>query len=210
VRVRSLTAAAVASLALAGLAGCRSNVGDAAVVNGARISDTTVSHYVTPSAKSITLQSSSGAGVEVGPKAFVLQTVVYTRLLKALVKAGPGGGPTKAQLASLSRQTRAGKSATAYAKSQGITGYTSAFDRLLVQRQTYAAALQTYQQQGVDLPTLLKKAKIKVSVSPRYGKWDSKALSLDGSSGAGVPGFVKLQPTPNGSASASPIAVPTQ
>ncbi len=209
-RVRSLTAAAVAALALAGLTGCRSNVGNAATVNGTKISDTTLSHYVTPSAKSVTLQSSSGSGVEVGPKAFVLQTLVYTRLLKALVEVGPSGGPSKAQLAAVARQTRGGKSATAYATSQGIIGYTSAFDRQLVQRQTYAAVLQAYQQQGVDLPTLLKKAKITVKISPRYGRWDSKALSLDGSSGAGVPGFVKLQPTPSGSTSASPIAVPTQ
>ena len=209
-RVRSLTAAAAATLALTALAGCRSNVGNAATVNGERISDTTVSQYVTRRAKSVTLSSSSGSGVEVSPKAFVLQTLVYTRLLKALVEVGPNGGPTKGQLAAIAAQTRGGKSAEAFATSQGITGYTSAFDRQLVQRQTYAAVLQSYQQQGVDLPTLLKKARIKVSVSPRYGKWDDKALSLDGSSGAGVPAFVKLQPTPSGVASATPIAVPTQ
>jgi hypothetical protein len=210
VRVRSLTAAVAATLAVAGLAGCRSNIGTAATVNGQRITDSTVSQYITPSAKGVTLQSSSGASVHVAPKAFVLQTLVYTRLLQRLTKVGPGGGPTKGQLAQVQTQTLAGKSAKTFAISQGITGYTTAFDRQLVTRQTYSAVLQAYQQNNVDLQALLTKAKIKVTVSPRYGKWDSKALSLDGTTTAGVPSFVRLQPTPGAAASEQPIAVPTQ
>jgi hypothetical protein len=178
----------------------------AATVNGSRITDSTVSHYVTPAAKSVSLQTASGGSAEVAPKPFVLQTLVYLRLLKEFVAAGPGHGPTKGEFASVRSRVLAGKSSEQYAHERGITGYTAAFDRMLVDQQAYAAVLNVYQQEKVDVTGIIRKARIDVSVSPRYGRWDKKALSLDGTAGAGLPSFVHLQPT-SGSQDQS-VAVP--
>jgi len=200
VRVRSLTAAALATLAIAGITGCRSNAGNAATVNGERISDSKVSAYITPSAQPVAVSQSE----RVAPKSFVVQILINVRLYQAVIKKAPNGGPKKGDLAAISRQALGGKSPKAFAEAQKIIGYTPAFDREVVSFLTYQSVLQTYQRQGVDVKALVAKTKVSVSVNPRYGKWDKNRLTLDGSVGAGVPGFVKLQPT------TKPIAVRTQ
>ena len=56
--------------------------------------------------------------------------------------------------------------------------------------------LNSEQQQGVDVSTIASKLAFPVKVNPRYGTWDAKQLRLDYTGSAGVPAFVKLQPTP--------------
>ncbi len=101
---------------------------------------------------------------------------------------------------SLEKTARAGKSARQVASGQGIKGYSDAFNREFVKRLAYAAALQARSQQGADIDKLAKDLDISVSLSPRYGRWDAKTLSIDTRPEAGVPSFVTLQPTPSGTA----------
>ncbi len=200
VRTRALTAAAAALLAAGALSACRSNIGTAAVVDGQRITDTQVAHYVTPKAQPVPLDKSS-----IGPRAFVVQILVTNAVLKKLVAKAPGGGPSGTQVKALERRGLGGKSAKVFTESQGVKGYTTAFDRQVVDFLAYRSVLNTLQQQGVDVGTLIKKTKVPVQVSSRYGTWNPDQLALDTSAGAGLPGFVSLQP---GSGAAAPASTP--
>lgn len=192
--VRRIGISVAAVLLAAGLAGCRSHVGNAAVVDGQRISESDVSGYVTPNAKPIQLQETSGATYEAAPKSFVLQTLIYTRLLEELIAKVPNR-PTPGQLAAAEATTLGGKTASQYAEANGITGYTAAFDSLLVHRSTLTAVLQEASQRGVNVQSLFDKSRFEVRVNPRYGSWDAKNKVFESTPGAGVPGFVQLQPT---------------
>ncbi len=198
---RLLSVVAAAVLAAVVLAGCSSsNVGVAATVNGQRITESDVNRYLTPNAQPVSVSDQSGASTSVSPRAFVVEILVYNQLLHDLLVKTPGGVPTGGELASLEKSVLAGKTAKQVANGQGIKGFSDAFNREFVKRLAYASALQARSQQGADIDKLAKELDIKVSLSPRYGRWNAKALSIDTRPEAGVPSFVTLQPTPTGAA----------
>jgi hypothetical protein len=193
----------MAALVAVPLAGCSSsNVGQAASVNGQRISESDVNRYVTPQAKPVSITDQSGASTLVSPRTFVVEILVYNRLLRDLLAKTPGGAPNAGELAQRERTVLAGKTAKAVARSQGVTGYSAAFNRELLRRLAFGAALSDRQKRGADVNKLAQKLDVRVSLSPRYGRWDAKTLSIDTRQDAGVPSFVTLQPTPSGSAAA--------
>jgi hypothetical protein len=213
VRVRTLAAAAAAILAVAGVAGCRSNVGTAVIVNGHRVSETTVSDYVTPNAVPVKVAAdSSGTNTYLAaPRSIVVQTIIDNMLYDEILKASSAGMPSKGQLAQATAQTLAGDTPQKFLTSHNLKGFTNSFAVLFVRRQTLGSILSALEQQGVDLNAALKKIKVDVSVSPRYGKWDKKQLTLlSPNTNAGVPGFISLAPVAGSSGSAQPAAVPTQ
>ena len=196
-RSRPLTVVAAAVLAALVLAGCSSsNVGQAASVNGQRISESDVSRYLTSKARPVTLSNQNGGSTVVAPRAFVVQILVYNRLLHDLLAKTPGGVPTGGELAALEKGVKQGKSAKQVANAQGVVGYSAALHRELVRRFAYAAALQKRQQAGADVNKLAQQLDVTVSVSPRYGRWNAKTLSIDTGPEAAVPPFLTLQPTP--------------
>ena len=188
--VRSVAVAAALVLGVSGLTACRTNVGNAATIDGHRVSESDVGDYLTSSAKP--LKSSDGSQ-SVAPKPFVVDILIRQRLYRKILSASPSGAPTSGQLTTLRRQYLAGSSTKAAVERLGVKGYRLSFDSAIVNVQVLASLLNQEQQQGVDLASVLKKLRFPVSVNPRYGKWDAKNLRLVSDGAAGVPGFLRLQ-----------------
>lgn len=204
-RPRTLLAAlAVAVLALTGLTACKSNLGVAATVNGARIDDSQLAHQVTPSAKPVQISQTAS----LSPRAFALSVLIGNKILPDIVAKGPSGGPGKTDLAEIRTRALGGKSTSAYATAQGVRGFTASFDKQVVTYIVYLQVLRAYQANNINIPNLIRSAKPSVHVSPRYGAWDESSLLLSTAPNAGLPGFVTLQPTAGAGAGTQAVQVP--
>jgi hypothetical protein len=219
VRARPLGVAAVLAAVATLLTSCRSNVGVAATVNGHRISESTVNKYVTQEGAdpSLAAQAASQGGLPL-PRTIILQTLVDERLYERALAVN-GGVPTSGQLAAAHDQAvqqqfgltsvgraldrDAGKSLDSLGIDPSfgptVVRYSELFfilvqDRLKVQTQQEFAAV-------------LRKSGAQVRINPRYGKWKANTQSLNSSSRAGLPDYLRLQPTPAGSAAAG-VPVP--
>jgi hypothetical protein len=213
VRVRKLTAvAALAGLALAagGLTACDSKVGQAAIVDGHRISESDLGVYVTPAGPSPSvLAAASAASQHVYPKTEVVQLLVQQQIFeRALAKHG--GVPSEGELAKLHDQAAStflgtqltGAQLDRYlAKQQGSYGYSSKYAQLLLRTVELegALAVKVRARSLADLTAAVAKLHLTVQVNPRYGKWTPSTLSL-GSPDSNVPDFLKLK----GASSAPP------
>jgi hypothetical protein len=205
VRLRTSAAAVLAAvLATATLAGCRTNVGVAARVNGQRITETQVEDYLTPKAAPVSSQTQSGTALKIAPRTIVLTVLVKERLYRALLAKTPSGSPSEGQLMTLVSRSRQGKSYQQAASALGVKGYTTAFAKHLLTYAELGNLLNAAVQSGVDVNKIASKLKFPVSVSARYGTWDKKTFSVVPDSSAGVPTFVTLQPTASTGTSAAP------
>jgi hypothetical protein len=213
VRFRRLGAlVAAAALCAVGLAGCRTNVGTAASVGTMRISESDVNRYVTTAGPAPSVVSQARTqGQDVAPKSEVLQYLIQDEVFRKAL-AAHGGVPNAGALAAsqnaaakLLFQTQLTGSALTKALAQGLTrsGIRASFAQRYLTVQTLEYTLITRQQlsQFAQLAALVNKAGARVSVSSRYGKWDRASLQLDRAKA--VPSFLKLQPTPGASSSAS-------
>lgn len=216
VRVRKLGAAAAAVLTMVGLSACETKVGQAAVVQGHRLSDSNLSNYVRSGAKPYT-DSSTNASVY--PKLYALESWVDDQLFERAVES-KGGRVTSAELTATRSVVLGTETSDALVASFAKRGYTEQFVMLAIHEQqmivlvlkrlapkaTYAqilSALQNGQANGALL-SAVQKAKSAVSVSPRYGKWDPKTLSLTDSRGAGPPSFITFLSNDVGSVASVP------
>lgn len=189
-RVRYLGAAAAAVLALAGLAGCKSNVGQAAVINGQRISESDVSQYLTPDAQPVNEQDQNGASVQVSPRSFVLSQLINEQLGFAILHAVPAvSSVTPQQIDSQLHNDLNGKSPRQVAESLGLHGYTDAFYHIVLRVQEISSVLR--QQSGTAVNKAISTIHFRVSVSPRYGRWDNKQLRF--TAGGTVPGYLDVK-----------------
>jgi hypothetical protein len=212
VRLRALSAVLAAVLATVGLAGCRTNVGTAATIDGTRITDSDVNKYTTPSGPDASVAAKASESKQVvSPRSqvlqFLIQEQVFTRTLESLGKV-----PSNAQLAASHDEAASvllGTQLTGAALDRAIrTGLpTSGIDKkfaavyLRVQELEYAIIQAKQLTQLPELLAVINKAKVKVSVSPRYGKWSPSKLGLDGK--AAVPSYLTVQPGADGAAAAS-------
>ena len=159
--VAVLAAAAIVPLVASALSGCDTKVGTAGVVSGERISEATVSSYVTPKAQSVQLNN----GQTIAARSFVLQTLVNARVAEQVL-AAHGMTPTDQQIAA-AQQTALGQALSQLlATVPGITD-----------------------QQG--LQNALSKANVTVDVNPRYGTWDSTQLALNSDLASNLPPYLK-------------------
>lgn len=179
------------------LGACRTNVGVAATVDGHRFSESDVGDYLTPQAKPVTEQNGT---IQVPARSFVLETLIVDRLLIKIVDALPGNPPSQGTLAQVTQRGLNGSSMSKVAEAAGIKGYTAAFDKVWVRTKVYNTVLGQAQQANVDVRAAVAKLRFPVSVNPRYGTWDKSRFSLSSGRDAGLPDFLKLQP----SSSASP------
>lgn len=193
VRVRSLTAAAAAVLAVALLAGCRTNVGVAANADGQQISESQVSSYVTPQSKPVSIQST-----QVAPKPFVLDILIGEQFYRAVLAAAPGGAPSDGQVSNMVDSYLAGRTPQQAVEGFGIHGYTPDFAQHVLVYSELGSLLNKKVQQGVDVTGIARKVDFPVSVNPRYGTWDQTNYMLSTTPSAGLPGFVSFQPPPPG------------
>src|SRR4051794_10501963 len=191
--MRTPVAALAAVLAVTGLAGCKTNVGTAAVIDGHRVTESDVNQYLTPDAQPVSEQSSGGGTVQISPRSFVVAQLINEKLGFKILQAIPSVSKvTEAQLDAQLQNDLAGKSVTTVAEQLGLRGYTDAFYRIVLRIQEVSGVLRNAQSNGVDVSAAFAKIKFPVTVSPRYGRWDPKGLQF--SSGATVPGYLDVQP----------------
>jgi hypothetical protein len=204
VRLRKLSGAtAAAILAVAGLAGCRTNVGTAASVDGHRISESRVNDFVTA-----TGPSSAAGSQSASPRSQVLQYLIQEQLFTktlAFLKKTPSEGALAAAhdpAATLLLQTQLSGRDLDNAVRKGLpsSGIKADFGAtfLRVQELEYTIIQAKRLTKLAELLALIKQAKISVSVSPRYGHWNPATLSLDGK--AVVPSYLSAQPVPGAAA----------
>jgi hypothetical protein len=210
VRLRTLGAVVAAVLALAGLAGCRTNVGTAASVTGHRITESDVNDYVRPSGPdpAFVKQVEQSGQKLLPPRTFVLhfliQEQVFQQTLESLHKM-----PSEARLASSHDaaasfifQTQLSGTDLDAAIKDGLpkSGVTSEFSSVYIRAAELEYTLIKAENvtSPAQLSSLVKRAGITVSVSPRYGSWDSANLSLQGQ--VPVPDYLTVQPGASGAA----------
>ena len=214
-RLRTLSAAAVALLATAGLAGCRSNVGVAATVGGHRITESDVNDYITPRGVDPSVAANAKTqGQIVSPRSQVLQYLIQEQVFQQTL-ASLGPVPSAGRLAAMHDeaastllQTQLAGAALDKAVKTGLptSGISSTFTAtfLRVQELEYAIITSQRLQQLPELLALIKKAHVHVSVSARYGTWDPAKLGLDGR--VPVPSYLKVQPGAGGATPAGTTA----
>ena len=205
--VRAIGALVVAAAAVVGLSACQTKVGQAAVVNGYRISDSELASYATrtgPSPDAVAAAQQQGGG-PIEPRVQALTSLIQEQVFLHVLRA-TGGVPKDSDLAALhdeavqrllgSQSTTGdafdvllGKQVTSY-------GLTDKFTTLILRvaeledtiiNRTKVASFQ-------ELAAKVGKYPVKVSVSGRYGRWDAKNLALTTSGNAGLPSFVTFGP----------------
>jgi hypothetical protein len=201
VRFRALGAAVAVVLAVAGLAGCRTNVGTAAWVDGHRITDSDVKELVTPTGIDPSLAAQAAAQHQQiqPPKSqvltFLIQEAVYEDTLAAENVKYTEGKLTSVHDAAISEFFQGTLSGTAFenklAQRLPKFGIDSSFIAKLV-RVAELKYLLHVNNQNTPLNTLIERAKISVTVSPRYGTWEPKSLAVNPK--APVPGYLSVQP----------------
>lgn len=188
--VRAVAVTAALVVGVSGLTACRTNVGNAATIDGHRVSESDINGYVTDAAQP--LKSSDGSQ-SISPKPFVIDILIQQRLYRKVLAASPTGAPSTGQLSTLRRQYLAGATTKATVERLGAKGYTAAFNSTIVDVQVMGALLTQEQQNGVDVTGLVRKTKFPVKVNPRYGTWNAKALRFEAGTTAGLPAYLKLQ-----------------
>ena len=205
-RRRIVAAFVAAALATTLLAGCKSNVGVAARVDGTTISESDVNKYLNPKGVASEVAAQSGAQT-VSPRAeilhFLVQEQVFERTLRSL-NIRPTAGDLAAQhdaAASTLLQTQLTGADLDRALDRQLprSGVRASFRNtfLRVQELEYLLISKRNLTQFSQLVALVRKAGVKVSVSPRYGSWDAANLQLNNKSP--LPSFVSAQPVAGGS-----------
>jgi hypothetical protein len=188
--------AAVAALAVTGLSACRTNVGSAAVIGGHHISDTDITKYLTPQAKPFQVAGQSTGGSQtIVPRSYVLQTLILGRLFEQALADTKGGLPSEGELSAADQQVTQGATKEQEEAQYTKYGFKAPFAKLDVRNSTYEAILAQRLGATQDAGPILKEIKklnIPVSVSGRYGTWDSSTLSLSDEPTAGLPSFVRF------------------
>ena len=218
-RVRKLSAAvglsAVTALVMGGLTGCDSKVGQAAIVDGHRISESDLSAYVSPQGPvPSVLAAAAKAGQSVYPKTEVVQILIQQELFERTLDKN-GGVPSEGELVSLHDQAAAtflgtqltGAALDSYLKgAQGDYGYAAKYAQTLLRTVELEAALvvKIKARKITDVAAAVNKLMLKVQVNPRYGKWDATNLTLGGPK-SNIPDFLKLDGVST-AASAAPQA----
>jgi hypothetical protein len=200
-RIRALPALSVLPVVAAvvvGLSGCDSKTGTAALINGDRISESTVNNYLTQNAKPIPVGQD---GSTTAPRRFILQILVSTKALEALLER-TGGQPTAEQLSTTVAQATQGLSPADLAKRITDVGLTSKFADVYLRVQELNLYFQTREPDTAKAEALL--STLKISVNPRYGSWDPKNLTITDLSKARLPDAVNLGTVLPGDASSAP------
>lgn len=192
-RVRYVGAVAAAVLAVTGLAGCKNNVGTAAVIDGHRVTESDVSGYLTQKAQPVIERDANGSTVSISPRSFVVSELINQKLYFKVIGAIPSVSKlTETQLDSQLQSDLQGKSVTQVAESLGLHGYTEDFYKIVLRAQEEVLVLRSAQSNGVDVSAAIHKVDFPVTVSPRYGTWDQKRLEF--SAGGRVPSYLDVQP----------------
>jgi hypothetical protein len=207
---RILISALAATLAVVGLAGCRTNTGVAARVNDHAISESDVNDFLRPGGPDKSAAARSGGQVA-SPRSqiltFLIQEQVFRRTLASI-----GQHPSDGELAGLhdaaaslllNTQLTGADLDNELRRQLPISGIKADFADIFLRVQELEVAIINNKrlQQLPELLALIKKAGVKVSVAPRYGSWDAGQLAVDGK--PAIPSFLSVQPSPGAASQAS-------
>jgi hypothetical protein len=169
-----------AVLAVAGLAGCKTNVGTAAMVDGHRITESDVNDYVLPGAQPVQQQSTSGTSFTIAPRSFVVNELIYDQLGLRLITQLPQYRKfTSAQLDARLAADLAGKTPKKVAEGLGLKGYPTKLYRIVLRVQELQRLIQSAAQSGANLTSVIRHLHFPVSVNPRYGSWNKTNLAFN-------------------------------
>jgi hypothetical protein len=195
--------AAASSVVATLLTGCDTKVGAAGIVSGDRISETTVSGYVTPQAQTIQLTT----GQKLAPRSFVLQSLIGSRVAEQVLAAN-GATPSEAAINEAEQAALGQGSEEQLVQALTTRGFKASFEpvylRTVALGQLLAKVPGITNQQ--ELQSALTKANVTVQVNPRYGTWNASQFALDSDLAANLPDFLKVS---GGSAAATPTPTPT-
>ena len=189
VKIRFLTVAGMCAAGALALTGCDSKIGTAAEVNGQKISESSVSGYLTPTAKP--LQTSTGTSV--APRTFVLQYLIRSKVFeRALVSKGVN--VSDQLLDGVKTTALAGGTEDALVTQVTSVNLSTTFEKQVLRYQElYTLVGTTFnaaKDGGVAANAALANASGGIVVNPRYGSWDAKTISLTDLSKAQVPSFI--------------------
>jgi hypothetical protein len=192
VRLRAGCVAIAAVLAAVLLAGCGgSNVGIAAKVNGHQITESQLSDFVTPKAQGIDL---TGQGQLTPPKPFVLYILISEQVYRVLLQK-TGGVPSPGRVSALINSYVGNSTPQRAVASFGVHGYAPAFAQEILRYRALNSILGERVRSGIDVRGALQHLHLPVVINPRYGTWDAKRLVIVTEPSAGLPGYLRLQPT---------------
>jgi len=190
----------VAAVAVAGLAGCESKVGQAAVVDGQGVSESDVGQYITRSGPSQQALDAAGQQGTVSPRVQALNSLIQERVFShTLRRMGVKHAASDLEAAHDEAASRL----------FGSTSTGAEFDAQLAQRATEFGFTDKYPPLVIRVAELedllinatratslsglaaaVRKHPVPISVSGRYGTWDPDKLQLSTDANAGVPSFV--------------------
>ncbi|MEP6853360.1 MAG: hypothetical protein ABJA87_11990, partial [bacterium] len=171
-----IVVALAALVSLSGLTACDSKVGAAAYIDGERISEQQLNTYVLPGAKPFQNQQ----GRTLYPKTYVLQQLIQGRVADRII-ADHGGTMTAAEARAARAQVLGSNTEDQIIEQVAASGFSAKAEGVLVDTATRLVVLQKRFPAVADASQLLaavQKADVRVSVSPRYGKWDPSTLSV--------------------------------
>jgi hypothetical protein len=185
-------------MAAIGLTACDSKTGTAAVVNGEKISESSVSDYLTANARPVPVDQN---GQTIAPRHFVLQVLVTVEVMRKLLDE-TGGQPSADQLSSAQDIAAGGASEADLRKQIVDLGLKADFvDQYLLGRELQVV----YQSRGPEQDkTNELLSGLAVSVNPRYGSWNAKSGTVEDLGRAQLPDAVNLAGPLPGDASSAP------
>ena len=174
-KFRLLGALAAAALAATALSACDSKVGTAAFVGDDRITESTVSGYLTPQAVPFT----TSTGATIVPRSAVLQTLVQRKLFDRALQ-DHGGPATPSELAEGRAAILQGSTEQEQTAQLVKDGFKSDFVPVYLDTFSleYVLAKRLNASSSAEILTAMQKLGVPVTVNGRYGAWDAKTLSL--------------------------------
>jgi len=167
-------------------AGCDSKAGVAAVANGHRITESTLSKYLTPTSRPIPLQSGA-----MPARTFVLRTLIANEVLPELLSK-KGGPVTDSELQEATGAALQGGTEADLLKQITGVGLSPKFEPVLLHNYRLLTLLEKRFGSQQEVLDELAKLDAPVSVSPRYGSWSNQNLGLTELSGKQIPANVTL------------------
>ncbi len=190
-KLRAIGALVVAAAAIVGLSACQTKVGQAAVINGERISDSELATYATrsgPTASALAAAKQQGTPIE--PRVQALTSLLQEQLFLHVLRK-TGGVPKDSELAALhdeaAQRLLGGQTTTGDAfdavlgKQVRSYGFTDKFTTLVL----HVAELEDTiinRTKVTSFPELAAKVgqyPVPISVSGRYGSWDNEEPVAD-------------------------------
>lgn len=186
-RRTSLVVVPLALMAALSLSGCDTKVGTAAVVNGHKISESTLNSYLTDSTQLI---GDPASGTP--PRNFVLNLLVFNELAPEILSHTPGGPVKDKELQEATLPALQGGTEDDLRQLIQQVGLKQSFEPVYLNYLRYRTVLRTRISTAAELDDAIKASHIAVSVNPRYGTWDTENRAVRQLASSQLPSNVKL------------------